>query len=373
MSEPTCWARSLAHLLDWGVARGADREALLSRVGVLPALLADPDARVPARAYYDAVEAVADALRRPSLGLDYIETVDPSAIDAIGYLAASSATLGEAFRRILRHHHSLNSGERFEMEERGGTVVFRFVPWGPLRPAHAYVTEMYAADCLILPARFTGTPVEALSLDLSHAALGPVEDYRRRFGRVPRFGAPRNTWSIPASTLARPLLGADAGLVEFFERYLARRDDGTAPPESMRARARGIVEQLLPDGGVGLAPVAARLRLSRRTLQRRLAAEGTSIEALREEVRRELAVRHLERGLPIAEVSYLLGYAEPSVFHRAFRRWTGLTPRAFRAGAAVPPPRRRRRGAARGNAPARARSARARRPGRGRSAGRGTS
>ena len=75
---------------------------------------------------------------------------------------------------------------------------------------------------------------------------------------------------------------------------------------------------------------ARRLRTSARTLQRRLGAEGTSVAKLLDELRRTRAEAYLEMGLSISEVSYLVGFAEPSVFFRAFKRWTGETPADFR-------------------------------------------
>ena len=81
--------------------------------------------------------------------------------------------------------------------------------------------------------------------------------------------------------------------------------------------------------------VARRLSTTARTLQRRLARSGTSFEELRDDARRQAAELYLSTTtLTIAEVTYLLGYSEPTAFHRAFRRWHGTTPQAFRAQAA---------------------------------------
>lgn len=80
-----------------------------------------------------------------------------------------------------------------------------------------------------------------------------------------------------------------------------------------------------------LRQVAQRLHLSERSLQRRLDAEGTRFADLVDEVRRELALRYIaDERLALGEVAYLLGFAEPSPFHRAFKRWTGTTPTAAR-------------------------------------------
>src|SRR5690606_5280525 len=94
--------------------------------------------------------------------------------------------------------------------------------------------------------------------------------------------------------------------------------------------ARRVIEAALPEGVPELAELAERLGCSARTLQRRLAEHGTSLRKLIDEVRHQLALRHLAAELSIAEVSFLLGFSEPSAFHRAFRRWTDRTPAQWR-------------------------------------------
>jgi AraC-like DNA-binding protein len=304
--------------------------------------LADPDARVAMDSYYSLIEAVTTALGDPFWQVSYIEQIEPASLDAVGFLAMSSRTVGEGVRRIIQHHPLMNTGEVFALETVGDRAVFRFEPWGPPRPAHAHIAEMYAADCLLLPARFTGRRLEVLSFRLRHAALGPTRTYAQRFGRVPEFEAGANEWSVALEVLDWPLPRADPGLAEFFDRHLEERRR-RSPGRSWRERVRQAVCEVLPDGAVTVAAVAARLQSSSRTLQRRLANEGASFELLLDEVRAGRALVYLEMDLPVAEVSYLLGFAEPAAFHHAFKRWTGTTPRQWRAGQAAPTPRRSRR------------------------------
>ena len=142
-----------------------------------------------------------------------------------------------------------------------------------------------------------------------------------------------NRWSFDKRVLDRPMPHADPGLVRFFDQYLHEREKkGPATaPGLLRERVRDLLCDGMPDGKVSLPAVAARLRMSARTLQRRLTSEGTTLAAILDEARRARATVYLEMDLPTAEVSYLLGYAEPPVFYRAFKRWTGMTPQAFRA------------------------------------------
>lgn len=117
----------------------------------------------------------------------------------------------------------------------------------------------------------------------------------------------------------------------FFDREAARRVAEQPPlAPTLLDALRRVIEAALPEGVPELPALAERLGCSARTLQRRLAAHGSSLRAVIDELRHELALRHLAADLSIAEVSFLLGFSQPSAFHRAFRRWTEQTPAQWR-------------------------------------------
>jgi len=334
--EPTGYAQGARHLFEFAVARGANEAELLRRADLSASSLRDPDARLSMRCYYALIEAAAELTRDAHFGLTYIETVTPAAIGAVGFLAMTSATLGESIARILRYYRVLADGERLSLEISGERALIRFEPWGPRRAAHAQVCEMYAFDFLVMSARMTGAPVPILEFDVRHErGDGGDEPYRRVFGRAPRFGAAENRFGFPANVLDRPMPAADAALSRFFEGYVEKLDRAL-PQGSVSDSVRRTIAERLCDGELCLAALARARKESARTLQRRLADEGTSVSALVESVRRERAFAYLAANLPIGEVSYLLGFSEPRAFHRAFRRWTGETPQTWRASRTSP-------------------------------------
>ncbi|WP_437710833.1 AraC family transcriptional regulator [Sorangium sp. So ce448] len=329
---PTIWARTAAQLVDHAAERGADRRALLEAAGLAGAALAGPDARVPLAAFYALIEAAVAATADPHLGLDFAARFEPEHFDALGFLAMSSPTLGESFRRMLRYQQIWNEGERYTLEIRGRRAHLGFVPFGPDRPAHGQLAEMFAFDALVNAGRMCGAPIQALAVRFRHAPEGDPEEKARRLGSPVLFGAPATELVLSVEELARPLPHANEALAAFLERHMsaaAARLPGAAPP-ALSDRVRALLGERLREGA-DLDALAARLRMSPRTLQRRLGDEGTSVHALLDEVRRGRAAALLDADMAIGEVAYLLGYSEPSAFHRAFRRWTGVTPEAFRA------------------------------------------
>jgi AraC-like DNA-binding protein len=137
--------------------------------------------------------------------------------------------------------------------------------------------------------------------------------------------------ALPCALLAAPLAQANVPLQkllrEHAESLLAR-----LPSASLSARVVSLLSSQLSQGEPDRAQLARALNLSERTLQRRLAEEGSSYQQLLNDSRRQLAEGYLRDGrLAATEIALLLGYSEPSVFFRAFRQWTGLTPGEYRA------------------------------------------
>ncbi len=131
--------------------------------------------------------------------------------------------------------------------------------------------------------------------------------------------------------LSRPLLDAelvtsDPALTAVLDGHAAERQTALEDASGLVGELRRAIRVGLQNDDAGIDAVARRVGMTGRSLQRRLKEDGTSFSILREDVRRELADRYLSESFSVAEVSFLLGFSEPSAFFRAFKRWTGLTP-----------------------------------------------
>lgn len=190
---PTCWPQGLLGVLEYVAARGgAAAAAEVERAaGLTRAALRTRTERIPIGTYYTAVETAAQVLGAPHFGLDYIDAVQPAELEIIGFLAAASATVGEALGRILRFHRFMTTGDVFAMDRGPATVTFTLTTWGSPRPAHAHVTEMYVADTVTLIPRMTGAPVTVRGMRLRHRPADPGR-FAARVGFAPETGADRN-------------------------------------------------------------------------------------------------------------------------------------------------------------------------------------
>lgn len=333
--EPQVSARVGALIVRAATALGADLPRLLAATGFDPAVLDDPDARISLveeeALWQQAVQQTGD----PAFGLHAAELLRPGAFDVLDYAVRTAPDLREALQRLVRYHRLVHDLAVFTVSEapgHGACIEHRFAVPGIQPCRHAL--EFKFASVMVIGAQVTGAPMQALHVGFPHPAPPALGEYRRIFGVEPVFMAPAATLTLGRDLLARPL-AADAGLsrivLEHADRLLQARQQAA---DGLVARVSRCLAEHLCNGPPSLSAMARQLHMSERSLQRRLEAEGTRFAALVDAVRKDLALRYLaDPRLALGEVAYLLGFAEPSPFHRAFKRWTGTTPAAMRRGA----------------------------------------
>lgn len=331
---PTAWTRVAAQVVHQAERAGIARAELIRRAGLADGDLADPDSRLPLTSIYALLEEMVELARDPLVHMRATRSFDLTALDALAFVVMTSPTFGAGLRAMLRHQRLFSDGESYHLVEEGEWARIVHHPWGPHRRGHALMAEMFAVDVLVNGGAMTGGPFEDARVELAGSAPDAVEEHRALLGGIAAsFERPSSQVWIRRQDLARPLAPAgQEALCAFFERYLEERVRAL-PAAGTAGRARDLLLRgVAPDPRV--ESLARRLHMSARTLQRRLADEGTSVRELADEARRARAIPLLAGGASIAEVAHLLGFAEPSAFHRAFRRWTGRTPESYRGQAA---------------------------------------
>ncbi len=168
---------------------------------------------------------------------------------------------------------------------------------------------------------------------MAHAAPPDVLEHRRFFRSPLQFGGRVYALAFTDSDGQRPLLSADEALAKIvrkrLDKALAAQD--RAIDASTASRTRRLLMERMGQGEVSIVSVSREVGLSARTLSRRLTEEGAYFRAIRDEVRGELgAALLIEPTISVADIAFFLGYSEPAPFHRAFKRWTGLTPQGYR-------------------------------------------
>ena len=322
----------LPHLIALVEKQGADAAAIRGLPGLSD--LTDPDIRVPEASADHAWRLAASLTGDEAIGVHVAEELPRGALDLIEYALRSSASLGTGLERLARYGHVLSDrvAARMEADEDGLLLLVRDTGTTALHPARA---EFALALALKLARECAGEDIVPVRVCFTHPAPKDDSEHRRFFRTAVRFDAGSNSMLLKGTDATRPMRGRDEALSAIIRRrldkMLAERTEHISGPLSAQVRYM-MVEHL---GQRTLTPesVSRALAVSRRTLSRRLAEEGTSFRILLDDVRREFACALLQdRSSNIGDISFFLQYSEPAAFHRAFRRWTGQTPRQFRLG-----------------------------------------
>ncbi|MBS2964197.1 AraC family transcriptional regulator [Actinocrinis puniceicyclus] len=338
MTEPmgfTRWAAAhhVRAALVGARRRGVDVAPLLERAGIEEHALADEHGRVPAAQFVALTKALWSALDDELLGL----CSAPLRLGTFAMMTHAvvhcSPDLRTAVRRADRFYRLFPAGPRFSLTERDSVARVEFDLSDYDDP------DRFAAESLLIVWHRSASWLIRRRIGLDEVELGyPAPphalEYGLLYGTTCRFGAAATAVSFDRALLDQPVVQDEAALRAFLRRapwdILARMDYG----QEVSAQVRRLLNQALGAGAEAPLPgpeqVAARLAVSPQTLRRRLSAERTSFQQVRDQLRRDVAVSALARGdTSIEELSARLGFSEPSAFHRAFRRWTGATPRSY--------------------------------------------
>lgn len=332
-AAPSVLARIVGLIVHGAQAQGVGAAELLAGSGVDPASLSDADARIPLATEERLWARAAELSGDDCFGLHAAALIRPGAFDVMDYAVRTAPTLREALERLARYNRLVHDVAAFRIVD-AGTIVR--VEHGFVSPGHRpcrHASEFTLASLPVVAAQIcAGRSLPVLAVDFTHSAPADPAPYQEVFGLMPRFDAEVAAISFDAARLREPVPGADPGLSRIVTAHAERLLAELMPPQpGLAEQVRRFILERLDQGPPSLRQVAHRLHLSERSLQRRLEEEGCRFADLVEQVRRELALRYIaDRRLALGEVAYLLGFAEPSPFHRAFKRWTGMTPAAAR-------------------------------------------
>jgi AraC-like DNA-binding protein len=334
-SEPTYLVRVAQLLLDDAARAGASRDAILRGLGLDPKIFADPDARLPLATVAAIARAVVASAHGPAFGLRAGAARDVKDAGLIGYLMQHSATLRDALGRLARYGRIMADHNHIEVDETAtsATIVF---DGHPVLEAIQELTELDVAWIVGGIRKMTSVDVTPLEVRFPFADPAHVAEMRGFFRCPLQFMSPHVAVVLKSSDLALAIEASDPTLAGYLVRLAEDAVKALGEDDTTTGRLRQVLWTRLTDGAPTLATAAAAMAVSERTLQRRLSEEGTNFAEALSQLRQDLAVRLLEdRTLAVYEIAFLLGYAEPTAFHRAFRRWRGMSPRHYREQAAT--------------------------------------
>jgi len=322
-------AENLRVMADALARLGFDVTTMLARSGLRRHDLDDPDARVPCAALQQLLGAACAERRLPNLAAHMASVVPIGAFPLLDYLIVTADTVAGALEQLERYFSLVAAPCTLKVV--AGEESTRLLVTGADNPFMA----QFQTSIVVHHAREETNG----ALRVSHVSLvdqpEDARDLERLLGCAVHAPAAWDGIEFPRATMRLPLRRRDPGLRRVLEGHAASvAQRQSRSPESIVEAVRGVVVTRLARGLPDVDAVARHLAIAPRTLQRRLAAEGVSYQQVVDDVRRDAAGRLLaDPSLAVSQIGYLLGFSEPSAFHRAFKRWHDVTPQEYRQSA----------------------------------------
>lgn len=307
-----------------------DIDAFLHSLDVDPASAKSSDIRIPIETYLRIQDEAAVFVNDSCFGLHVGEFAEAGSWSILGYMMMNCRDVGEAFEKSARYSRIIGNliEVRIERKRNQSKLVFFTSPQAPEMSRHCFDTSFSTTICMMR--NFTGVDLQPLEVTFTYAEPESRSEYDRIFRCPILFGQKENSFTIDTSVFNTPILMANPRLLEHFEKYAQEVLTEIDQRNEYTRIATKIIIAHLDDEALSIERVAKEMSISVRTLQKRLEEEGVIFSDLLREIRHRLARKYLREDYSVEQITYLLGFSEPSAFRKAFKKWSGVTPREYR-------------------------------------------
>jgi len=276
-------------------------------------------------------KAAVDVTGDECFGLHAGRRIRPTTFHALGFSWLVSKSLLGSLQRLCRYYHVLTTAPlQMDLKTTADGYAFTTSVMGPkLVPAYAGI-DAYHVAIVQLCRIATDSSFSPISVALQRPDFGRVDEYIKAFDAPVALDAGQNILLFDKESMEAQLPGDNSEVAKandkVAEHYLESLD-----PRKVASEVRELLVTLLPSGKSHQELIAQRLNRSLSTLQRQLHGEGTNYQQIRDETRKALAEEYVQdTELSLSQIAYMLGFSDQSNFSRAFKRWTGTSPRSYR-------------------------------------------
>lgn len=332
---------TISSVVPFLVAHAAAQTAQVDIGSLLGDAVSSPpkaDEHIPVERYFEVWGRAMALLKSDAFPLRVASHAQLEDSEVFGFLAMSCETLGEAYDKTASYRALYAAGARWEQVVGAREDRLVWYPWpGDLRDAgYTAAIDFGVADMANAIRRLGRARPRPTAVHLCHAAPANVAPYRDFYGVDPKFNSKLYELVYAPGLRAEPIATFNSKLRNYFDEECRKLAATSASDGTVVAQVRKVLIATMNGGDPSIEATAKTMGMSARSLQRHLAEEGSRYNDLLADIRAELAKRYLARGtVSVTEVAYLLGFAEPPAFFKAFKRWTGMTPRAFQQGAST--------------------------------------
>lgn len=309
--------------------QGVNVETQLKNIEVSEADIRGKDGRVQSRVLQKIWRMAVDKTGNDAFGIDFALSFPPTALHGLGFAWLASDTLKEALYRLVRYYRLIATAGDIVLNDNPDSFSLWYKVPGP-KGAAAPASLDAALALFVQMCRITkGDDFRPAKVEMQRKRPSNIEKFTAFFKCEILFDCNENQLHFDRETLEMPLPGSNPALARVNDQivmdYLREHDKS-----DIVAQIRTYIIETLPSGAPSQKAIATQLHMSQRNMQRKLNQHSTSFKKLVDDARKELAEAYLKEGTKsIGEVTYLLGFSEPSNFTRSFKKWTGTTPADF--------------------------------------------
>jgi AraC-like DNA-binding protein len=286
-----------------------DTHKIFRSLGINPAILKSPDARIPFKTYIAIEEEAARISDDPYFGLHMGEYIEPGHYSIIGYMMMNSRNLREASEKSSRYYKIIGNliSSRIRIGLKTVKIIFTVPKHAPKISRHCF--ESVASSMITLCRNLTGQRINPRKVGFAHEAPGSIAEYKRVFSSPVLFNQKYNYVIVDISIGNIPVLQPNPRLLEYFENYAKEFLAEIEHDSNTTCDVIKLILEHLDSKRLNIKTVAREMAVSVRTLQNRLKSEGIVFRELLEQTREQLAKKYLRENYSIEEITYMLGYA----------------------------------------------------------------
>lgn len=308
---------------------GFQRDQLLQAMQLEPSLLQDPDTLIDATPFYRLWDYAIATTGQPSLPLQLGAMSEPGNYGIVGHIAMTSATIRGCYLHFQRYSRLLCSMGEVLHHEQDGLFKFIFHYYGDPHYHHCFAAKV-TANMITMGRAYLGETVHPQYVRFQGKPPADLTPYQQLFRCPIQFNADEDCMVVRSAEVDTVCKREDNYLAKLLRQHAETLLSQLEQTQTLSGKVQTLLIEHLPKGEADIERIAATLCMSRWTLNRRLKEENTSYQQLLEQTRKQMAQDYLKQNLTITEVAFMLGFSEPSAFNRAFKRWAGEAPGAYR-------------------------------------------
>lgn len=335
MHHRTARVSLIRDLFYYAQSKGIEKEALSAQAGIPLSAFDDPEGKIPFHQINAAWEQASKLTNDPMIGLHLGETYEVSSLGIVGYLLFNSKTLSEAMEKLSRYHDLIGGYMQVkrEIENNDMRVVFTLDP--RITTRFPFSSRQIIESALVFAGKIVKTltrePIAPRTVWFAFPSPANKHEYERVLGMNVLFGQEENMLVYEGKYSTLPVVSSNPALLALFEQHADLMMERAQNGGTFSEKLRGLVLEHIQNPKLNIEFAARELAMTPRTLQRKLKQEGTSYQAVFDEVRKKLATTYLrDMNFTAWETALLLGFSESSAFVKSFKRWTGMYPKEFK-------------------------------------------